>query len=135
MILAVVVATVVLFAGSMLYARARPFRPPAICPSCAVHMLELPRTLAPAPYDILICPHCANTVTRVHGMNSRFAACPACRQRTLETRVQRLPPTPETPIGVAVDELCHVCGHQDHVVLPPEGVPAGKGKVIPFPRR
>lgn len=140
MIATVLVAAMVLMGCTMVYTRARPFGGPARCPSCDVNLVELPslddegeerRT-----YDVLVCPHCTNTSTRVLGTRSRFAWCPQCRNRTLETPVVRLPPTPTAPIAVQVDERCHVCGFTDTRVLPEQqGWSPQKGKVIPFPTR
>lgn len=113
-------AAVVLFVSTMVYSRTGPFGSTPSCPTCEVPflVLDVPAEPERRTYDVLVCPECTNSVTRVLGARSRFAWCPACRQRTLETPVHRLPPTPERPLAVEVEEHCHVCGYRDLVELP-----------------
>lgn len=135
MIVTILVSAVVLFVGTVVYTRSRPFAGPPRCPSCQVDYLALPTGDEPLPYDVLVCPECSNTNVVVHGATARFCQCPACRQRTLEVRAQRLPPRPEAPISVGITEHCHLCGHVDELDLPDPGVKVGRGQVIPFPTR
>ena len=83
-------------------------------------------------YEILVCPHCTNAATRVHGRISRFAICPRCNQRTLETPVRRLPPTRLAPVAVEVSEHCHVCAFEEEYRIPDHKRPQRQGKVLPF---
>jgi hypothetical protein len=135
----IAVSTVILLGGAMLWSRTFPWSGPPVCPNCRVPyqvLTDPPGDGARRTYEVLACLHCANTSTRVHGSPSRFAYCPACTQRTLETPVKRLPPSLENPLQVEVDERCHVCGYEDvRVVPPPWSSQRGRGKVIPFPAR
>lgn len=133
MIVAIVVGAVVLMAAAVLYTRTSLVQRPLVCPSCEAPFIRLPQDQT--TYDVLVCPQCANTVTSVHGGPSRFAACPACHQRTLEIQATRLAPTPEAPIAVECIEVCHVCNHQEVRELPHEPVSTRRGVVIPFPGR
>ncbi len=136
MITTVLFGAAMLFIGALLASYSRPFAAPARCPSCHVRFLTLPQPAdATRPYEVHICPHCANTCTEVHGAPSRFARCPRCYRRTLEIPARRLPPTPEAPIAVAIEEHCHVCGYREDVVLPPPQLPVLPDNVIPFVRR
>ncbi|MEZ4316530.1 MAG: hypothetical protein R3F61_03470 [Myxococcota bacterium] len=140
----ILVSALVMMVGFTLYSRTSPFERTPRCPNCHIPYLELvdpdrigsnrggPRRT----YDVLACPQCTNTTTRVYGTPSRFAYCPSCNQRTLETPARRLAPTLEAPLAVEVEERCHVCGYAHHLVLPPQHespASAGRGKVIPFP--
>lgn len=131
---AIVLGSVVLLVGAVLYTRTRLLGGPPVCPSCAAAFIPLPQGDRPA-YDVLVCPQCANTMTAVHGGPSRFAACSECNQRTLEVNARRLPPTPEAPIAVECFEHCHVCNHQDRRILPDQPLEPRRGVVIPFPQR
>lgn len=133
----ILVSTIVLLGSVLLYTRATPFDRPVRCPNCRIPYLALvdstPRGAPVRSYRVLACPQCTNTITRVHGTASRFAYCPACSQRTLETPAKRLSPTISAPLAVEVEERCHVCGHTDVVVLPNVIQADLGGKVIPFP--
>jgi hypothetical protein len=99
-----------------------------------------------ASYEVMACPHCTNALTLVHGTRARYATCPDCRQRTLETPCIRLPdapstnPPPETRRRVEVHEHCHLCGHAAVIEVSdqpfePQSQAAHhpRGQVIPFP--
>lgn len=127
----------IFFVGALVASRTSPFGRAPLCPNC-----QIPYQAITAPhdggarrtYEVLACVQCANTTTRVLGAASRFAHCPSCNQRALEIPVRRLPPTPENPLQVEVEERCHVCGHDDVVALPSAWQPRrGRGTVIPFP--
>lgn len=145
LIAVILVSAVVMMVAFMLYSRTSPFERTPRCPNCEIPYLKLvdpqdERAAHTGPrrtYEVLACPQCTNTTTRVYGTPSRFAYCPACNQRTLETPARRLPPSIEAPLAVEIDERCHVCGYTHHLVLPPqfEDAPmaAGRGKIIPFP--
>ncbi|MCB9678878.1 MAG: hypothetical protein H6737_27500 [Alphaproteobacteria bacterium] len=122
----------------LLYTRTSPFQRTPLCPNCQIPYLKLvdpPDSPERRSYEVLACPQCTNTTTRVHGSPSRFAYCPSCNQRTLETPARRLPPTLEAPLSVEIDERCHVCGHEHVVILPPpfHTPVVMRGRVIPFP--
>jgi hypothetical protein len=145
------ITAAVMFVGFMLYTRTSPFDRPARCPNCEVPYIELAPPAddsgSQRTYAVLACPQCTNTSTRVHGTPSRFAYCPSCRQRTLETPTRRLPPDLDAPLAVEVEERCHLCGHHDAVVLPAQPLrdhrihaeagagtpPPHRRTVIPFP--
>ncbi len=119
LIFTIALTATVMLVGFLLYTRTSPFERTARCPNCEVAYLELVEAGEPArSYAVLACPQCTNTSTRVHGSPSRFAYCPSCRQRTLETPTRRLPPDIDAPLAVEVEERCHVCGHHDVLVLP-----------------
>lgn len=142
LIATILVGAVVLLGSMLLYTRTRPLATTPTCPTCEADylILEPPdeggvrRT-----YDVLVCPECTNAITRVQGTKSRFAWCPACRQRTLETPVRRLPPAPLRPLAVEVEEQCHVCGFRATIELPDGPLelpqPALPDNVIPFRRK
>lgn len=114
------------------------------CPSCGLPLVSLGRQGTelvstsvdgdPLTYEVLVCPRCTNAVTNVHGARSRYAYCPECRQRTLETPCIRLPDSSDARRRVEVHEACHLCGHlaMREVADPPVG-PQKRGQVIQFP--
>ena len=101
------------------------------CPTCHVDyvLLSSADEDAHAAYDVLACPTCSNTVTRVHGTASRHGYCTACRNRAMEVTCDRLP---GPSLQVEVHESCGLCGHTHTFEL---GVPAEvrMAEVIPFP--
>ena len=144
MLIAIVaLSTGVLLSATLLYSRAAPLAGPPQCPNCHVMYVRLGSSAedeahrSHRAYEVFACPECTNTITRVHGAPSRFAYCPSCAQRTLETPTRRLSPTIDAPLAVAIEERCHVCGFHDERVLPESGtpfeMPSAKGQVIPFP--
>lgn len=141
LIATIALASVILLGGMMLYTRTSPFERHPHCPNCSVAYITMAPSGTGRSYEVLACPECTNTITRVHGTPSRFAYCPSCQQRTLETPTRRLAPTVEAPLAVSVDERCHICGYGEQRVLPEPSerpVAVGEprlGKVIPFPER
>lgn len=108
------------------------------CPSCRVPLVGLAREASgeALTYEVLVCPSCTNALTLVHGTRARYAWCPECRQRTLETPCIRLPDADDGRRRVEVHENCHLCGHMAvREVGDPPTAPAKRGQVIPFPRR
>ncbi len=111
------------------------------CPSCRVDLVSLnPMTEGKGPgplgYEVLVCPRCTNALTLVAGSRSRYAFCPECRQRTLETPCIRIPDGPEGQPRVEVHENCQLCGHQ--AVREVGDVPPTndkRGQVLQFPIR
>lgn len=106
------------------------------CPNCRTPMAALPdeAPLGVRSYRVHACRTCTNVVTQVHGARSRWAWCPACRQRALETPVHRLPNAPDGSPQAEVHELCHICGHELMVRLPELTPVAQGGKVLHFRR-
>lgn len=106
------------------------------CPSCGVELvaLRVARDAGPASYEVLACPRCSNAITLVHGVRHRFAHCPDCHQRTLETPCIRLPDGPDGQRRVEVHESCHLCAHQAVRELSdgPWESPTKRGLVLPF---
>lgn len=107
------------------------------CPSCGVELVPTPIARdggAADTYEVLCCPRCSNAVTLVHGVRHRFAHCPDCHQRTLETPCIRLPDGPDGQRRVEVHETCHLCAH--HAVREwsdkPWEIAAKRGLVLPF---
>lgn len=108
------------------------------CPSCGVPLAVISPNDADGPlgYEVLACPRCTNALTLVHGSRARYAYCPECHQRTLETPCIRLPDTPEGQRRVEVHEHCHLCGHMAvREVSDPPVEPAKRGQILPFRRR
>lgn len=128
-----------------------PFTEPGhTCPTCEIPLVRLTQGPSTEPgdvrsYDVLACPTCTNTLTLVHGTRSRFAYCPACQQRTLETPCIRLAPEPDDPLPpgtlcIEVRERCHLCEHAEDTLICietdltiEEEDPPRQGQVIPFP--
>jgi hypothetical protein len=127
--LALPVIAAALVAGLTLYRR-RPTEPQ--CPACRVDY-EIVSAAGQGPnasYDVLACPFCANTTTRVHGARSAVAWCPACRSRSLQTRGVRLA---GEPLQVEMHEHCTECEYERDYVVGEGGLDRPLGKVIPFP--
>lgn len=114
------------------------------CPSCGRTLVSLGRDGPdltsrsidgdPLTYEVLVCPTCTNALTHVHGARSRYAYCPECRHRTLETPCIRLPDSVDGRRRVEVHEQCTLCGHHDlREVGDPPKIPERRGQVIPFP--
>lgn len=126
--------TLVIFAVALLLVRGRGME--AACPRCGgqMHVVASPQPPHGA-YGICACTQCAYTSTRVHGVDSPLAYCPACRQRSLQVRTHRVP---GLTVSVAVDEHCHLCGHEADFTVGTHAAPgahAASGKVLPFRRR
>jgi hypothetical protein len=119
------------------------------CPSCGVELVAVGDGTSDdgvrLTYDVLACPHCRNVLTMVEGKRSRYATCPECKERTLETACIRLPDAAGAqPVGdgpdsqpqrrVEVHEHCHLCDHGAvrEISDAPHG-PSKRGQVIPFP--
>ena len=106
------------------------------CPSCGVELtpLRVARDGAIAAYEVMCCPRCSNAVTLVHGVRHRFAHCPDCHQRTLETPCIRLPDSADGHRRVEVHESCHLCAHHAIRELSdgPWETPMKRGLVLPF---
>jgi hypothetical protein len=125
------VAGLALFIGgaALLYRRARQME--RNCPNCHAEY-ELISAAGDGPnasYDVLACPFCVNTSTRVHGTQSELAWCPACRNQTLETPSLRLPGEGRR---IEVREHCGICEFERSYVVG-EGEIRPLGRVIPFP--
>lgn len=98
------------------------------CPTCQVPYTVVHRAGdgLDTSYDVLACPSCTNTITRVHGQRSPLAYCPACHQRAMTPRLER---TPGDGLTVTVHEECVLCAHEaTHVLHPPK-----LATVLPFP--
>lgn len=131
--LPVLLLTIAIVAAALLALRGR--GPHKRCPACDVAYIQVPSLDGEhRPYDVLICPVCTNTVTRVHGARSNMAYCPTCSNRSLETPCARSAHGADAPTRVAVHEYCHICGHEDEVVFGPPEETRPLGRVIPFPR-
>ena len=103
------------------------------CASCNIPMAPLTEPGAVRSYEVLVCSQCTNAVTAVHGAPSPLSYCPACRQRSLQTPVLRLPDVDHQP-RVEVHECCTLCGYRAVALVPAyleEAPPSGK--VIQFP--
>ena len=101
------------------------------CPTCHVDLALVSRA-GDGPnhaYDVLACPTCLRPQTRVHGATSRFAYCPACKNRALTLRCQ---PTDEVTRAMDVHEQCELCGYEREYELAPEPPPV-QCQVIQFP--
>lgn len=132
--------TVSLVAGGVMWALRRQRN----CPSCRVALVPLgkgPENVSHSvdgellTYEVLVCPRCTNALTNVHGARSRYAFCPECRQRTLETPCIRLPDTADGRRRVEVHENCHLCDHGAvREVADPSNTPARRGQVLQFPQ-
>ncbi len=151
--------TLTIFGAAAWIARGR--TPSERCPTCRADWVVLakPGEADNESYAVLACPTCTNTHTRVQGLGSRWAWCPACKQRALEAHCTRLQPG---TLHVRVHETCHLCGHEatfelarpaplapphagratlapqlDPLIAPrPAPAPPERlGKVIPFPKR
>lgn len=89
-------------------------------------------------YDILACTGCSNTATRVHGLTSSLAYCPACKHRSLATLTSRQSTTGRSPkVHVEVQETCHLCGFEHRWVTHQQTDavdPRPMARVIPFPK-
>jgi hypothetical protein len=110
------------------------------CPSCGVHLVNIAHPGSRAAdgttitYEVLVCPSCTNALTLIAGSRQRYAWCPECRQRTLETPCIRLPDTAEGRRRVEVHEHCHLCGHMAvREIGDPALAPAKRGQVLQFP--
>lgn len=106
------------------------------CPSCHIPLVPVTTSAdggPPLTYEVLACPTCTNAITLVHGNRARYAWCPECRQRTLETPCIRLPDAGGKP-RVDVHEHCHLCGHAAiREVGEPGDKPLRRGIVLAFP--
>ncbi len=104
------------------------------CPSCDVPMDALPMgSTADQPhgtYEVLVCRECRNAATLAHGQRFRYAWCPACLQRSLETPCIRLPDDDGKTV-VEVHEECQLCGFTSTRRF--EGTAPPRGLVLPFP--
>jgi Zn-finger nucleic acid-binding protein len=126
-----VIFTILVFAvAGVLYRGMEPVRQ---CPTCRIDYDVIAEAGAGPnlSYDILACPQCANTATRVHGSHAHLAYCPACRNRSLETASVR---TAVQPPVVEIRESCHLCEFQRSYEVRGEE-PAPLAEVIPFPVR
>jgi len=109
------------------------------CPSCRVELVSLnPQKTGdgagPLGYEVLVCPRCTNALTLVAGSRSRYAFCPECRQRTLETPCIRIPDGQDGQPRVEVHENCQLCGHQAVREVGDTGPQKEKkGQVLQFP--
>ncbi|HMV67226.1 MAG TPA: hypothetical protein PKA64_10275 [Myxococcota bacterium] len=127
--LAVTLVAGLVSAGVAVY-RSRPSEPR--CPACHVPY-ELVSAAGQGPnaaYDVLACPFCACTATRVPGTRSPLAWCPACHGQSLHVRCIRLP---GDPLEVEVHELCAACEYEREYSVGEGGLDRPLGKVIPFP--
>lgn len=122
-------AVTLVAAGFLLYRRAATAE--RRCPNCHA-TYEVIAAAGSGPnttYDVLACPMCSNTSTRVQGTRSEQAWCPSCRNRSLETPSLRLP---GDGVRVEVREYCGICEFERSYVVG-EGDVRPLGKVIPFP--
>ncbi len=111
------------------------------CPSCGVNLVTVAQPGSTAAdgaqvtYEVLACPSCTNALTLIAGSRQRYAWCPECRQRTLETPCIRLPDTAEGRRRVEVHEHCHLCGHLAVRELGDAGeaAPSKRGQILHFP--
>jgi uncharacterized protein YbaR (Trm112 family) len=134
---AAAVATGLLIAALVLWVLRRQRR----CPSCRVPLAvvaDAETTTAdglPLGYEVLACPLCTNALTLVHGTRTRYAYCPECRQRTLETPCIRLPDSDDGAHRVEIHEHCHLCGYMAvREASDPPRAPEKRGQVLPFRR-
>lgn len=136
----VVLLAALILAGALTWAMRRK----RDCPSCGLPLVSLGRHGTdlvsksidgdPLTYEVLVCPRCTNALINVHGARSRYADCPDCHQRTLETPCIRLPDTPESRRRVEVHEHCPLCGHMAvREVADPPFSPSKRGQVLQFP--
>lgn len=126
----VIVLSALVFTVAAVAYRGLPVRQ---CPTCRTDY-EVVAEAGGGPnltYDVLACPQCANTATRVHGSHSHLAYCPACRNRALETPSVR---TSLQPPAVEIREFCHLCDFQRTYEVRAENLPP-LAEVIPFPTR
>jgi uncharacterized protein YbaR (Trm112 family) len=123
---AVWIIPVLLFAGVMFFGAMLSLRAQKRCPTCREPMQALDALSdTHALYEVLHCKQCACVTTLVHGHRSRFAVCPACRNRALRTTCDR-----EQDARFIVHERCELCGYAHDT---PHGHPPKLGRVIPFP--
>jgi hypothetical protein len=107
------------------------------CPACLVALQPLRETRDAQPlygYDVYACTRCTNAFTAMIGHRHRFAHCPDCHQRTLETPCIRVADGSEGQRRVEVHESCHLCGHHAtrEVSDLPYLSPPKRGQIVPF---
>ena len=109
------------------------------CSSCGTELEVLAAPDGLHTYEVLVCPSCPTAEVLSHGSRNRFAYCPRCGRKALQTVAERLPDPPGQRL-VHVKENCQVCGYGDIRFVSsdvqndgPEQPPK-KGDVLPFRR-
>ena len=105
------------------------------CPNCSATLQRLsptPDVQPPRSWEVLACPACDVAAPSVQGIAGRAGWCPHCKQRALELSVARLDVKFPGDIRVQVTEHCHLCEHEDELIVQHQTAPS-RGKVIPFP--
>jgi hypothetical protein len=115
-------------AGVLAASAAVVFRDQRRCPTCRDSLMELPKP-EERTYEVLACPRCPTAVTLAVGQRARLSWCPSCRQRALDTPCIRQPDADGT-VAVEVQERCHLCGHEEVLLIETSAPP--RGLVVPF---
>lgn len=129
------VGVAALFAASMQRSTVQARMSGGDCPHCKVALVPIQPEASvqpPRAWEVLACPRCDLCSPVVQGLPSSAGWCPSCRQHALELTARRLEAAPLAPIRVEVSERCHLCTHNETLVVEHRHAPQ-KGKVIPFP--
>jgi len=108
------------------------------CSNCKEDLVSIAAPDGLHTYEVMACTSCDVAEVLSNGTPNRFAFCPRCGRRGLETLADRLP-DPPGQILVQVKEACQVCGYGDTRYVTYDREEGSKptppkGDVLPFRR-